>query len=833
MSDQEIKDLSSATMNTKISVSNTFQLLHGDCLEKMNELQPQSIDCIINDPPYGCTDNKWDTPLDLEKMWECYLRVLKPNGTVIMFCCSDTRTDEPLLGRLMVSKPTGWKYYTLVYPKSGPTSPMNAIHRPMRIHEDIIVFYKSAQHTYNPQMVEKQYYGAKVRSKNLGSKESSLMQPRSILPIFPRQKTDNSTSKPVGTMEWLVKTYTDEYDTVLDNTMGSGSTGVACANTHRNFVGIEADPEQFPQTQHRIEKAYKKTLREALEEDDDGIDPTNIELPERLPKFDVADYTKFYETVSQLSDYDTMLSWLVKYINQYFCIIADPHEIIESVYGQVEEQMMACTPLMEEEKEKKKRALQFVRRKPAEVKLRFRKCLFHSENGKKSDLYDAWSRSIENREYSSKVFDPTMSVSYDDRNILNTFVGLKAEQEVVFDQNNTSFHVNPEDFDTILYHIKNLCGGNDLYYEYLLDWLAYPIQTGEKTGVAVICYGGQGCGKSKIFEELMGIQIYGEQYASKISGGTTQIGGSFNSHISGKMFLNIVEPNDFSKAKLNILKDLITSSKAEVNAKNKDAVFEDDYTNYVFTCNKIPKDMLEEDDRRYFIIQHNGEKGDRMFYNDLAFCVETQAHEFYKFLKMREIKHFEFGKKPPQTEVKKRLLTMAIDPIFKYLQHLAESDALAYYFKRPSDGVPVLPYRSFVNNATEWCDQECESPSWKKKPVEMKEILNSKLGQEDCCFEPVVTRVIDNLSGKMKNDRCVLFPKTSDALLDLLVRKKVYTDLHDEGDDDTLAELKEDLPDYEDVVDYGFEAKQAEMVELDNMIRREQMRLNRDEFDQE
>jgi len=176
---------------------------------------------------------------------------------------------------------------------------------------------------------------------------------------------------------------------------------------------------------------------------------------------------------------------------------------------------------------------------------------------------------------------------------------------------------------------------------------------------------------------------------------------------------------------------------------------------------------------------------------------------------------------------------MAIDPIFKYLQHLAESDALAYYFKRPSDGVPVLPYRSFVNNATEWCDQECESPSWKKKPVEMKEILNNKLGQEDCCFEPVVTRVIDNLTGKMKNDRCVLFPKTSDALLDLLVRKKVYTDLHDEGDDDTLAELKEDLPDYEDVVDYGFEAKQAEMVELDNMIRREQMRLNRDEFDQE
>jgi len=185
-----------------------------------------------------------------------------------------------------------------------------------------------------------------------------------------------------------------------------------------------------------------------------------------------------------------------------------------------------------------------------------------------------------------------MSVAYDDRDILNTFVGLKAEQEVLFDQNNTSFQVNVEDFDIILYHIKNLCGGNIMYYEYLLDWLAYPIQTGEKTNVAVISYGGQGCGKSIIFEELMGEHIYGKQLYASISGGE-QIGGSFNSHITGNMFLNIAEPNDFSKAKLNKLKDLITSSTAEVNSKGKDQVFVDDFTNYVFTCNTIPEDMLE------------------------------------------------------------------------------------------------------------------------------------------------------------------------------------------------------------------------------------------------
>jgi len=220
--------------------------------------------------------------------------------------------------------------------------------------------------------------------------------------------------------------------------------------------------------------------------------PGDIRLPVRKPKFDVQDYARFYQTVSQLQDHDAIVSWLVKYINQYFCIIADPHEIIEFVYGEVADLDIPCTPLMEEEMQKTNRALQFIRRKPAEVKLRFRKCVFYGENGKKADLYDTWSRSLENREYSSKVFDPTMSVAYDDQDILNTFVGLKAEQEVVFDQNNTSFQVNPEDFDIILYHIKNLCGGNNLYYEYLLDWLAYPIQTGEKTGVAVISHGGAG-----------------------------------------------------------------------------------------------------------------------------------------------------------------------------------------------------------------------------------------------------------------------------------------------------------------------------------------------------
>ena len=267
-------------------------LLHGDCLEKMNELPPQSIDCVINDPPYGnVTDNDWDTgdlKSSLDKIWECYLRVLKPQGTVIMFACCDARSDDPILPKLMMSRPKGWKFYTLVFQKNKGSTALTARYRPIRIHEDIIVFYRTAQHTYNPQLWEKHNWGAKL-AKNIGGKKVDLRQPLSILPVFKPEKNVpniNSTAKPVGTMEWLVKTYTDEGDIVLDNTMGSGSTGVACANTHRKFVGIELDDEMFKFAEHRIQKAYAKTLREDLEEDEDAVDPSTISLPQKLYMFD-------------------------------------------------------------------------------------------------------------------------------------------------------------------------------------------------------------------------------------------------------------------------------------------------------------------------------------------------------------------------------------------------------------------------------------------------------------------------------------------------------------------------------------------------------------------
>lgn len=789
-------------------------MVMGDCLEKMNELEPGSIDCVINDPPYGCTHNDWDNELHLEKMWECYLRVLKPHGTVVLFACSDT-TDDPILPKLMISRPKEWKFYTLVFQKARTSTPFQAKDRPNRIHEDIIVFYRNAQHTYNPQMWEKQNWG---NHRNLNMKDKSLRYPTSILPVFPREKkSPNATAKPVGTMEWLVKTYTDEGDTVLDNTMGSGSTGVACANTHRNFVGIELDEEMFKFAEHRVNKAYAKTLREELEEEEGAVDPASISLPERLPKFEVKDFMTFYETVSQLSDYDLQVSWCVQYLNQYFCIVnGNSYEVVECEYAEYEE-AISDTPVMESERAKVQYPLRYTIRTPAEVKLRFRKCAFYNEVGKKTDLFDVWSRSLEAREYAERVFDPTCETA-DDPVVLNTFVGLKANLEILSDHMNTSMTNITEDSEsiqTILHHVYNLVGCNKTYYNYLLDWLAYPIQTGKKTNVAVIAKGGQGCGKTLFFTNFIGQMIYGDELFAKIAGGA-QIGGDFNAHITGRMYLAIEEPNKFRQDKLNLLKDLITTDVTEVNAKGKNQYFAEDHTNYVFTCNFIPDQMLEADDRRYFIIQDSGNKvGDHEFFQDLSFEMKNSYQDFYKFLKMRDIDTFVFGQAPPQTGIKELLLTQTIDPIFKYLQHLAETDALENYYRRPADKLPVLPWKAFFKNAVAWCEKECEEITWKTKPLALKALLKDKLGTKEISFEGVVVSMPNYEQGGRRNERCVIFTSSSTDLIDLLMAKKVYVS------EDTLEEpLMQDetdtpMDDYETLL--AEEMGKAQIIELNNM----------------
>jgi len=247
-----------------LSVPKT-NLFQGDCLEVMPQLPEESIDFICCDLPYGTTSIKWDEVLDFNKMWAQYDRIIKPKGVIVLF------GSQPFSAQLICSK-IDWFRYELVWNKNKCGSPGLAKKRPMKTHENILVFYKNAGGTYNPQMEVGDPY--KRKSKNpegyVGRKNDhgygmkprtefenkGTRYPKSILNIsrdFSAQQQVHPTQKPVPLLEWLIKTYSNEGDTVLDNCMGSGSTGVACVNTNRNFIGIESDPEYFKICEERIQ----------------------------------------------------------------------------------------------------------------------------------------------------------------------------------------------------------------------------------------------------------------------------------------------------------------------------------------------------------------------------------------------------------------------------------------------------------------------------------------------------------------------------------------------------------------------------------------------------
>ena len=240
-------------------------LFQGDCLEVMPQIPEESIDFICCDLPYGTTSIKWDEVLDFDKMWEQYDRIIKPKGVIVLF------GSQPFSAQLICSK-LEWFRYELVWNKNKCGSPGLAKKRPMKTHENILVFYKNAGGTYNPQMEVGDPY--KRKSKNpegyVGRKNDhgygmkprkefenkGTRYPKSILNIsrdFSAQQQVHPTQKPVPLLEWLVKTYSNEGETVLDNCMGSGSTGIACVNTNRNFIGIESDPEYFKLCEERIQ----------------------------------------------------------------------------------------------------------------------------------------------------------------------------------------------------------------------------------------------------------------------------------------------------------------------------------------------------------------------------------------------------------------------------------------------------------------------------------------------------------------------------------------------------------------------------------------------------
>jgi site-specific DNA-methyltransferase (adenine-specific) len=244
----------------------------GDCLEKMKKIENNSVDFICCDPPYGTTSIKWDEVLDFQKMWEHYDRIVKPKGVICLF------GSQPFSSQLICSK-LKWFRYELVWNKNKCGSPGLSKHRPMKTHENILIFSKKTGGTYNPQMEEGKPYSRTskningyVYSKNdhnYGLKPhksfsyGGVRYPKSIINIskdFRPQQQIHPTQKPVPLMEWLIKTYTNESELVLDPTMGSGSTGVAAIKTNRKFIGIEQDEEYFNIAKERIENSLPNSL---------------------------------------------------------------------------------------------------------------------------------------------------------------------------------------------------------------------------------------------------------------------------------------------------------------------------------------------------------------------------------------------------------------------------------------------------------------------------------------------------------------------------------------------------------------------------------------------
>ena len=251
-------------MSSKDIKTDNYSLLFGDCLERMKEIPDGSVDLILTDPPFGTTKCSWDSLIPFEPMWNELKRIIKPNGAIVLFGA------EPFSSLLRCSNIKDFKY-DWVWEKSKATGFLNSKRQPLRAHEIISVFY-SKPPTYTPQMTEGVAYNKGVRKEQTqndvyGSfdqvevKSDGLRFPRSVQ-YFKTAESEggfHKTQKPVALLEYLIKTYTQENETVLDFTFGSGSTGVACVNTNRSFIGVELDENYFNIAEKRIQEAlYNK-----------------------------------------------------------------------------------------------------------------------------------------------------------------------------------------------------------------------------------------------------------------------------------------------------------------------------------------------------------------------------------------------------------------------------------------------------------------------------------------------------------------------------------------------------------------------------------------------
>lgn len=247
-----------------------YELYHGDCLDVMKDIPDKSVDMILCDLPYGTTQNKWDSIISLDKLWKEYNRIIKDNGAIVLF--AQTPFDKVLgYSNLKMLK------YEWIWEKTAATGHLNAKKMPMKAHENILVFYKKLP-TYNPQKTTghtpvhsytkyqddgSNYGKTKVGISGGGSTER---YPRSVQ-VFKSDKQKvalHPTQKPIDLLQYLIKTYTNEGEIILDNCMGSGSTGVACLNTSRKFIGIELDDKYFDIAKNRIENTYKELKQKLL-----------------------------------------------------------------------------------------------------------------------------------------------------------------------------------------------------------------------------------------------------------------------------------------------------------------------------------------------------------------------------------------------------------------------------------------------------------------------------------------------------------------------------------------------------------------------------------------
>ena len=263
-----------------------MKLYHDDCIERLKKLPDNSVDLVLNDPPYGTTSIKWDKVLDFKAVWEELERIMKPNTNAIFF------GSQPFSSLLITSK-LNWFKYELIWNKNKCGSPGLAKKRPQKVHENILVFANGSKTTYNPIMEEGNSYKRQTNNPNgygsgtnthgygfakfdedgkplnpyMGSENKGTRYPKSILRAsrnFSAQQTVHPTQKPTNLLNWIIMTYSNPGDVVLDFTMGAGSTGVSAKLTGRDFIGIELEEEYFSKAKERIELVEPNIVNPAV-----------------------------------------------------------------------------------------------------------------------------------------------------------------------------------------------------------------------------------------------------------------------------------------------------------------------------------------------------------------------------------------------------------------------------------------------------------------------------------------------------------------------------------------------------------------------------------------